>query len=209
MCDEKAEKNGRPEENRSKRTVEEDREGHRACEKGSRPEFQHRGCGEEIPRKPGNVRRADRARFRPTPPSHRMGRSASAGLTPLRHSYAPSAHSQAHPVRRFALNPARTACRDRAEGAADQEGARCGRGCTSFCEIIDFFRRPRTRGKAEKGSVSARFLVHQTHSLRRVGHLDSLVLEASFDLEVDLLDTGEIFRVVEVLAPVGDIENQR
>ncbi len=33
MYDEKAEKNGRPEEHRSKRTVEEDREGHRACEK--------------------------------------------------------------------------------------------------------------------------------------------------------------------------------
>ena len=118
MDDEKAAKNGRPEENRSKRTVEEDCEGHRACEKGSQSEFQHRGCGEEIPRKPGNVRRADRVRFRPAPPSHRMGRSASAGLTPLRHSDAPSAHSQAQPVRRFALNPARTACRDRDEGAA-------------------------------------------------------------------------------------------
>ncbi len=89
MYDEKADKNGRPEENRSKRTVEEDCEGHRACEKGSQPEFQHRGCGEEIPRKPGNVRRADRARLRPAPPRHRMGRSASAGLTPLRHSDAP------------------------------------------------------------------------------------------------------------------------
>ncbi len=97
MYDEKAEENGRPEAHRSKRTVEEDRGGHRACEKGSQPEFQHCVCGEEIPRKLGNVRRADRAGLRPAPPSHRMGRSASAGLTPLRHSYAPSAHPQAHP----------------------------------------------------------------------------------------------------------------
>jgi hypothetical protein len=55
----------------------------------------------------------------------------------------------------------------------------------------------------EPPAISGRF------SLRRVGHLDSLVLETPFDLEVDVLDTGEVFRVVEVLAPVGDIENQR
>ena len=169
MDDEKAAKNGRPEENRSKRTVEEDRERHRACEKGSQPEFQHRVCGEEIPRKPGNVRRADRARFRPAPPSHRMGRSASAGLTPLRHSDAPSAHSQAQPVRRFALNPARAVCRDRAEGAACQEGARCGRGCASFYEIIDFFRRPGRGDEARRATPGLRDSTHRTRSceLRR------------------------------------------
>ncbi len=165
MYDEKAEKNGRPEENRSKRIVEEDREGHHACEKGSQPEFQHRGCGEEIPRKPGNVRRADRVRFRPAPPRHRMGRSASAGLTPLRHSYAPSAH----PVRRFALNPARTACRDRARGAAGREEARCGRGCASFYEIIDFFRRPGRGDEARRATPGLRDSTHRTRScaLRR------------------------------------------
>ena len=50
--------------------------------------------------------------------------------------------------------------------------------------------------------------MYQMHGLRRVGHLDSLILEAPFDLEVDLLDTGEVLRVVEVPAPVGDIEDQ-
>jgi hypothetical protein len=39
-------------------------------------------------------------------------------------------------------------------------------------------------------------------------HLDPLFLKALFDLEIDRLDTGQIFRVVEVLAPVGDIEYQ-
>ncbi len=47
------------------------------------------------------------------------------------------------------------------------------------------------------------------HALRRIGHLDSLVLEAPLDLEVDLLDAGEVLRGIEVLAPMGDIENQR
>ncbi len=37
------------------------------------------------------------------------------------------------------------------------------------------------------------------HGLRRVGHLDSLVLKAPLDLEVGVLDTGEVFRVVEVV----------
>ncbi len=148
MYDEKAEKNGRPEENRSKRTVEEDREGHRACEKGSQPEFQQRGCGEEIPRKPGNVRRADRARFRSAPPSHRMGRSASAGLTPLRHYYAPSAHSQAHPVRRFALNPARTVCQGRGQWSRKEHDAVVGAHRSAKSSI--FFVIPGTATKPDE-----------------------------------------------------------
>ena len=37
------------------------------------------------------------------------------------------------------------------------------------------------------------------HGLRRVGHLDSLVLKTPLDLEVGVLDTGEVFRVVEVV----------
>jgi hypothetical protein len=169
MYDEKAEENGRPEENRSKRTVEEDREGHRACEKGSQPEFQHRGCGEEIPRKPGNVRRADRARFRPAPPSHCMGRSASAGLTPLRHSDAPSAHSQAQPVRRFAANRAHTTCRVRAEEAAGREGVRCSRGCASFCEIINLFRCPGRGDEARQATPGLRDSARRTRLVSYVG----------------------------------------
>ena len=172
MDDEKAAKNGRPEENRSKGTVEEDCEGHRACEKGSQPEFQHRGCGEEIPRKPGNVRRADRAWFRPAPPSHRMGRSASAGLTPLRHADAPSAHSQAQPVRRFALNPARAVCRDRAEGGGEPGRSTVRSRVRIVLRNHRFFRRPGRGDEARRATPGLRDSTHRTHSceLRRALH---------------------------------------
>ena len=55
-------------------------------------------------------------------------------------------------------------------------------------------------------SAWARFFVHEMYGLRRIGHLDPLFFEAPLDFEIDLLDTVQIFRVVEVLAPVGNIE---
>jgi hypothetical protein len=151
MYDEKAAEIGRPEEKRSKPTDEEDREGHLACEKESQPEFQGRGCGGEIPPKPGTVRREDRARLRPAPPRHRMGRSASAGLTPLRHSDAPSAHSQTQPIRRFAPEPgSHRLPRPRRRGGAS------GRSTVrSWVRIVlrnhRSFSSSRLRGEGEKG----------------------------------------------------------
>ena len=56
---------------------------------------------------------------------------------------------------------------------------------------------------------SACFPVYQTHGLRRIGHLDPLFLEALLDLEINLFEACQVFRVIEVSAPVRDIENQR
>ncbi len=88
-------------------------------------------------------------------------------------------------------------------------GLEAGDTTSEEAELAAAKRRIRELETVGEGSVSARCLPNQMHGMRRVGHLDSLVFEAPFDLEVDLLDAGEVFRVVEVLAPVGEIENQR
>ncbi len=94
VYDEKADEEGRAEENRakdlcSKGPLEEDREGQRACENGPEEERPSYGWEEECQQAPGDFGSGDDERLRSAPPGHRRGRSASAEVTRLRRLAAP------------------------------------------------------------------------------------------------------------------------